>query len=91
MLDYCRVNDGAAPAIVIHADMAKSIWGVMSFFEEKVKMGHLGLKTSKGIYDYGGHSESEGLKTGSAFSEKDRLFEKDQCLRAGVKDRFPRD
>jgi 3-hydroxybutyryl-CoA dehydrogenase len=30
--------------------------------EEKVKQGHLGAKTSKGIYDYGGRSENEILK-----------------------------
>jgi 3-hydroxybutyryl-CoA dehydrogenase len=29
---------------------------------EKVKQGHLGAKTSKGIYDYGGRSENEILK-----------------------------
>jgi hypothetical protein len=28
----------------------------------KVKQGHLGAKTSKGIYDYGGRSEVEILK-----------------------------
>ena len=68
MLDFCGVSNGAAAAIVIHADMAKSIWEVMSFFEEKVKVGHLGVKTSKGIYDYGGRSVSEGLK------KRDQLF-----------------
>ena len=30
--------------------------------EEKYKKGHLGAKTSKGIYDYGGRSEEEILK-----------------------------
>lgn len=30
-----------------------------AFIEEKVKQGHLGAKTSKGIYDYGGRSEAE--------------------------------
>ncbi|MBI5116890.1 3-hydroxyacyl-CoA dehydrogenase family protein [Candidatus Poribacteria bacterium] len=30
--------------------------------EEKVNQGHLGTKTSKGIYDYGGRSEEEILK-----------------------------
>jgi 3-hydroxybutyryl-CoA dehydrogenase len=30
--------------------------------EEKYRKGHLGAKTSKGIYDYGGRSEQEILK-----------------------------
>ncbi len=30
--------------------------------EEKVRQGHLGAKTSRGIYDYGGRSENEILK-----------------------------
>ena len=30
-----------------------------AFIEEKVKEGHLGAKTSKGIYDYGSRSEAE--------------------------------
>jgi 3-hydroxybutyryl-CoA dehydrogenase len=30
--------------------------------EEKVKQGHLGVSTSKGIYDYGGRSEEEILR-----------------------------
>lgn len=30
-----------------------------AFIEEKVKQGHLGAKTSKGIYDYGSRSEAE--------------------------------
>jgi len=30
--------------------------------EEKFKQGHLGAKTSKGIYDYGGRSEEEILR-----------------------------
>jgi 3-hydroxybutyryl-CoA dehydrogenase len=33
-----------------------------SFIEEKVKAGHLGVKTSKGIYDYQGRSETEILR-----------------------------
>ena len=32
------------------------------FLEEKVKEGHLGVRTSKGIYDYGGRSEEEILR-----------------------------
>jgi 3-hydroxyacyl-CoA dehydrogenase len=32
------------------------------FIEEKVKQGHLGASTSKGIYDYGGRSEEEILR-----------------------------
>lgn len=39
-----------------------------SFLEEKVRQGHFGVKTSKGIYDYGGRSESEVLK------KRDGLF-----------------
>jgi 3-hydroxyacyl-CoA dehydrogenase len=38
------------------------------YFEEKVKKGQLGAKTSKGIYDYGGRSEEEILK------KRDRLY-----------------
>jgi len=30
--------------------------------KEKVDAGHLGVKTSKGIYDYSGRSEAEILK-----------------------------
>jgi len=33
-----------------------------SFIDEKVRQGQLGAKTSKGIYDYGGLSETEVLK-----------------------------
>ncbi len=32
------------------------------FLEEKVKQGHLGVRTSKGMYDYGGRSEEEILR-----------------------------
>ena len=35
---------------------------IKAAIEEKVKQGHFGVKTSKGIYDYGGRSESEILK-----------------------------
>ncbi len=41
---------------------------VFRFIEEKVKQGHLGVKTSKGIYDYGGRSEEEISR------ERDRKF-----------------
>ena len=35
---------------------------VSPLVEEKVKQGDLGVKTSKGVYDYGGLSEVEILK-----------------------------
>jgi 3-hydroxybutyryl-CoA dehydrogenase len=35
---------------------------IYSFVEEMVKKGHLGVKTSKGIYDYQGRSETEILE-----------------------------
>jgi 3-hydroxybutyryl-CoA dehydrogenase len=35
---------------------------VFGFIEEKVKNGHLGVKTSKGIYDYQGRNEVEILR-----------------------------
>jgi 3-hydroxybutyryl-CoA dehydrogenase len=35
---------------------------IYSFVEERVKKGHLGVKTSKGIYDYRGRSETEVLR-----------------------------
>jgi 3-hydroxybutyryl-CoA dehydrogenase len=43
-------------------DTMKNYGKVFSFIEEKVKNGHLGIKTSKGIYDYHGRSEAEILK-----------------------------
>jgi len=43
-------------------DVLKSIGIGSSFFDKLVEQGHLGVKTSKGIYDYGGRSESEILK-----------------------------
>jgi len=45
--------------------------------EEKYKKGHLGAKTSKGIYDYGGRSEEEILKKRDTlyFMMLDRLEE----------------
>jgi 3-hydroxyacyl-CoA dehydrogenase len=36
--------------------------------EDKVKRGHLGASTSKGLYDYGGRSEEEILR------ERDTLY-----------------
>jgi 3-hydroxybutyryl-CoA dehydrogenase len=46
----------------------KSIGKRSPFFDEKVRQGHFGVKTSKGIYDYRGRSESEILK------KRDGLF-----------------
>ncbi|MHA1645787.1 MAG: 3-hydroxyacyl-CoA dehydrogenase family protein [Candidatus Freyarchaeota archaeon] len=43
-------------------DVLKSYGISHPLIEEKVKQGHLGAKTSKGIYDYGGRSEEEILK-----------------------------
>ena len=43
-------------------DIFKRIGKPSAFFEEKVNQGHLGVKTSKGIFDYGGRSEAEILK-----------------------------
>ena len=43
-------------------DTMKNYGKVYSFVEERVNMGHLGVKTSKGIYDYKDRSESEILK-----------------------------
>jgi 3-hydroxybutyryl-CoA dehydrogenase len=43
-------------------DMMKSRGSVNPLVEEKVKRGHLGAKSSRGIYDYGGKSETEILK-----------------------------
>ena len=43
--------------------------GVASpLIEEKVSRGHFGVKTSKGIYDYGGRGEEEILK------KRDKLY-----------------
>jgi 3-hydroxybutyryl-CoA dehydrogenase len=49
-------------------DIMKSTGLKNPLIEEKVTQGHLGAKTSKGIYDYGGRSELEILK------KRDRLF-----------------
>ena len=43
-------------------DTMKNYGKVFGFIEEKVKDGHLGVKTSKGIYDYQGRSEVEILR-----------------------------
>ncbi|MHA1261602.1 MAG: 3-hydroxyacyl-CoA dehydrogenase family protein [Candidatus Freyarchaeota archaeon] len=43
-------------------DVLKSYGISHPLIEEKVRQGHLGAKTSKGIYDYGGRSEGEILK-----------------------------
>nr|MDO8080057.1 3-hydroxyacyl-CoA dehydrogenase family protein [Candidatus Freyarchaeota archaeon] len=49
-------------------DIMKSYGVSHPLFEEKVKKGHLGVKTSKGIYDYGERSEEEILK------KRDRMY-----------------
>ena len=49
-------------------DTMKNYGKVYSFVEERVNLGHLGVKTSKGIYDYKDRSESEILK------KRDELF-----------------
>lgn len=43
-------------------DAMKAYGRVFKFVEERVQKGHLGVKTSKGIYDYGGRSEQEVVK-----------------------------
>lgn len=43
-------------------DIMRGMGSVSPLVKEKVDAGHLGAKTSKGIYDYGGRSESEILK-----------------------------
>lgn len=49
-------------------DIMKSYGTSNPLIEEKVKQGHLGAKTSKGIYDYGERSEEEILK------KRDKLY-----------------
>ena len=44
------------------ADIMKGRGELNPLVAEKVKKGHLGAKTSRGIYDYGGRSEEEILK-----------------------------
>ncbi len=53
-LDFTGLN-------LIH-DMTKGTAGENPLIEEKVRQGHLGVRTSKGIYDYGGRSEEEILR-----------------------------
>jgi 3-hydroxybutyryl-CoA dehydrogenase len=43
-------------------DTQRNYGKTYSFIEERVKKGHLGVKTSKGIYDYQGRSETEVLR-----------------------------
>jgi 3-hydroxybutyryl-CoA dehydrogenase len=43
-------------------DIMRSYGLSLPFFEEKIAAGHLGAKTSKGFYDYGGRSEKEILR-----------------------------
>jgi 3-hydroxybutyryl-CoA dehydrogenase len=49
-------------------DVIKSYGLENKFIEDKVSKGHLGAKTSKGMYDYGGRTEEEILK------KRDRLY-----------------
>jgi 3-hydroxybutyryl-CoA dehydrogenase len=53
-LDFTGLN-------LIH-DMTKGTGAENPLIEEKVRQGHLGVSTSKGIYDYGGRSEEEVLR-----------------------------
>ena len=43
-------------------DVLKSLGMSIPLIEDKVKRGHLGASTSKGVYDYGGRSEEEILR-----------------------------
>ena len=56
-----QTNDFAGLDLVYH--IMKAGKSVSPLVKEMVDMGHLGAKTSKGIYDYGGRSEAEILKT----------------------------
>ncbi len=49
-------------------DVMKSYGLSNPFIADKVEAGHLGAKTSRGIYDYGGRSEAEIL------AKRDRLY-----------------
>ena len=49
-------------------DVLKSLGMSIPLIEDKVKRGHLGASTSKGVYDYGGRSEEEILR------ERDTLY-----------------
>jgi 3-hydroxybutyryl-CoA dehydrogenase len=53
-LDFTGLN-------LIH-DMTKGTAGENPLIKEKVRQGHLGASTSKGIYDYGGRTEEEILR-----------------------------
>ncbi|MHB1344900.1 MAG: 3-hydroxyacyl-CoA dehydrogenase family protein [Thermoleophilia bacterium] len=43
-------------------DILRSIGRDTSFFDERVAAGELGVKTGRGMYDYGGRSEAEVLR-----------------------------
>ncbi|MCD6570632.1 MAG: 3-hydroxyacyl-CoA dehydrogenase family protein [Deltaproteobacteria bacterium] len=43
-------------------DIQNSVGMAVGLIKERVEQGHLGVKTSKGIYDYGGRSEEEILQ-----------------------------
>jgi len=60
-------------------DIMKGEGRVSPLVEEKVKQGHLGTKTSKGVYDYGDRSETEILK------KRDRLYLKLLDYLEGIK------
>ena len=53
-LDFTGIN-------LIH-DMAKGTTAENPLIEERVRQGHFGVSTSKGIYDYGGRREEEILR-----------------------------
>ncbi|MGO8988613.1 MAG: 3-hydroxyacyl-CoA dehydrogenase family protein [bacterium] len=53
-LDFTGLN-------LIH-DMTTGTAGENPLIEERVKQGHLGVSTAKGIYDYGGRTEEEILR-----------------------------
>ncbi|MHA1804175.1 MAG: 3-hydroxyacyl-CoA dehydrogenase family protein [Promethearchaeota archaeon] len=43
-------------------DVVKNLGTELGFIKEKIDQGHLGVKTSKGIYDYGNRSEEQILR-----------------------------
>jgi len=49
-------------------DIMKSVGMAHPLIDERVEQGHLGAKTGKGIYDYGGRSEAEIL------NKRDKLY-----------------
>jgi len=64
-------------------DIMRGGGSVNPLVKEKVDAGHLGVKTSKGVYDYGGRSEAEILKKRDrqylkllAYLEEIRAFER---------------